>query len=189
MPAAVALHTQKAVLQQLAPASVPLHDHPTLLQKPTQCPLLLNVKHRSGKKLPDLLQRSVMVKFAYLSVPAVFALFLSQCTWGPAVLTSQFGTEDRRIRTRHLVMVGLLLALFLGRAQAQQTYSLTDLGTLSGTHSHGAALNEAGEVTGDSYTTGDAAYHTFLWDGSTVLDLGTFVRFRCGSRITSGFWA
>ena len=47
-----------------------------------------------------------------------------------------------------------------------------DLGTLGGTHSDGHGINASGQVTGYSRTTGDAAYHAFLYDG-TMHDLGT----------------
>jgi probable HAF family extracellular repeat protein len=38
------------------------------------------------------------------------------------------------------------------------------------------AINDLGQVTGGAYTTGDTAYHAFVWknDGSPMLDLGTF---------------
>ena len=35
------------------------------------------------------------------------------------------------------------------------------------------AINDSGQVTGTSFTTGDAAVRAFLWDGTTMLDLGT----------------
>ena len=38
-----------------------------------------------------------------------------------------------------------------------------DLGTLGGTDSVGYGINASGQVAGDSYTTGDAADHAFLY--------------------------
>ena len=38
-----------------------------------------------------------------------------------------------------------------------------DLGSLGGTESDGGAINASGQVSGSSLTTGDAAYHAFLW--------------------------
>jgi probable HAF family extracellular repeat protein len=63
--------------------------------------------------------------------------------------------------------------VFLNQAQARATYRLTDLGTLGGTDSYGAALNASGQVTGYAYTAGNAAEHAFLWNGTAMQDLGT----------------
>jgi probable HAF family extracellular repeat protein len=57
-------------------------------------------------------------------------------------------------------------------AVAPPAYTVTDLGTLGGTSSNGNGVNASGQVTGYSYTTGDAAIHAFLYDG-TLHDLGT----------------
>ena len=58
--------------------------------------------------------------------------------------------------------------------------TMHDLGTLGGTSSDGAGMNDNGQVAGSSQTTGDAATHAFLWTPSmpggevgTMLDLGT----------------
>jgi probable HAF family extracellular repeat protein len=65
-----------------------------------------------------------------------------------------------------------VLAFASGLAQAQTTYRLTELGTLGGSDSFGADLNESGQVTGVS-ATASGAQHAFLWNGTTMLDLGT----------------
>ena len=49
---------------------------------------------------------------------------------------------------------------------------MQDLGTLGGSDSFGVAINASGQVTGHADTAGGAA-HAFLWDGTTMLDLGT----------------
>jgi probable HAF family extracellular repeat protein len=51
--------------------------------------------------------------------------------------------------------------------------TMRDLGTLGGTFSGAAALNEAGQVAGGSTIAGDVANHPFLWDGGVMQDLGT----------------
>jgi probable HAF family extracellular repeat protein len=56
----------------------------------------------------------------------------------------------------------------------QQTYRLTDLGTLgAGTLSKGNAISPSGKVTGLSYTNNYQAQHAFLWDDTGMHDLGT----------------
>jgi probable HAF family extracellular repeat protein len=51
---------------------------------------------------------------------------------------------------------------------------MRDLGTLGGTLAVPKALNDRGEVVGQSNIRYDAAFHAFLWKGSKMLDLGTF---------------
>jgi probable HAF family extracellular repeat protein len=50
---------------------------------------------------------------------------------------------------------------------------MRDLGSLGGTISVVNALNEHGEVVGQSNLAGDQTFHPFLWDGRTLRDLGT----------------
>jgi len=74
-----------------------------------------------------------------------------------------------------IVLLTLLLAIFLlaGIASAAPSYLVTDLGTLGGSGSEGSGINNSGQVTGDSWITGDVADHAFLYDGTTMHDLGT----------------
>lgn len=51
---------------------------------------------------------------------------------------------------------------------------MQDLGTLGGTTAAANALNDRGEVVGQSNLTADATFHPFLWDGRSLSDLGTF---------------
>jgi probable HAF family extracellular repeat protein len=55
---------------------------------------------------------------------------------------------------------------------------MRDLGTLGGSAAfpseNGVNLNDRGEVVGRSNISYDVAFHAFLWNGSRMLDLGTF---------------
>jgi len=50
---------------------------------------------------------------------------------------------------------------------------MRDLGTLGGTQSLTAWLNNKGEVVGQDNIAGDQSFHPFLWDGHHLRDLGT----------------
>jgi probable HAF family extracellular repeat protein len=50
---------------------------------------------------------------------------------------------------------------------------MVDLGTLGGTRSYGYAVNNWGEVAGQSTTAGDREYHGFLYSNGRMTDLGT----------------
>jgi probable HAF family extracellular repeat protein len=52
-------------------------------------------------------------------------------------------------------------------------YTLTDLGTLGGSHSVVDDFNERGQVVGRSTTAGDLALHAFLYSNGKMADLGT----------------
>jgi probable HAF family extracellular repeat protein len=66
----------------------------------------------------------------------------------------------------------------LAHAMLYQNGSLTDLGTLGGSHSSAAAINANGQIAGTSSLPGDTVSHAFLYSGSaspanTLTDLGT----------------
>jgi probable HAF family extracellular repeat protein len=50
---------------------------------------------------------------------------------------------------------------------------MTDLGTLGGTFGFPNAMNNQGQVVGQSNVAGDINAHAFLWDKGTLTDLGT----------------
>ena len=58
-------------------------------------------------------------------------------------------------------------------AGAAQTYTFTDLGTLGGTNSSAAAINNAGQIVGRADIYNNAAFHATLWNETTATDLGT----------------
>jgi len=68
-------------------------------------------------------------------------------------------SSARSAASRFLVVVTLCLA---STAVAQTTYTVTDLGTLGGNQSIGQAINNSGQVSGFSYTTGDSTFHAFV---------------------------
>ena len=51
-------------------------------------------------------------------------------------------------------------------------YSVTDLGTLGGVGSLAIGIDASGQVVGSAGTGGND-WHAFLYDGSTMIDLGT----------------
>ncbi len=51
------------------------------------------------------------------------------------------------------------------------SYAITDLGTLGGTKSVAAGINQHGQVIGFSTTAGESATHAFLYSGGRMTDL------------------
>ncbi len=85
-----------------------------------------------------------------------------------------------KYRTIDCIIVLSAFALSVTTAAHAASYTVTDLGALGGTESFGSGLTASGQVAGASYTTGSAAYHTFLWTPTTpngangaMTDLGT----------------
>src|SRR6476659_3615711 len=85
-----------------------------------------------------------------------------------------------KYRTIHCLIVLTALALSATTAAHAASYTVTDLGMLGGTESSGSALNAGGQVTGSSYTIGDAGQHAYLWKptvsggaSGAMTDLGT----------------
>ncbi len=80
------------------------------------------------------------------------------------------------------VITLLLLAaitLFCGPAMAA-TYTLTDLGTLSGNNATQAwDINSSGQVVGRSYNTASPSYTEFLWSNGSMQSLGVTVTSDC----------
>lgn len=73
----------------------------------------------------------------------------------------------------------LFVAMFIGLAAASTAlatpmYTITDLGTLGGTQSQGFGINDSGQVSGDAFKVpGGGTNRAFLYDGSSMNDLGT----------------
>ncbi|WP_394751875.1 HYR domain-containing protein [Crenothrix sp.] len=77
------------------------------------------------------------------------------------------------ITIRNLLAIPLALGLPFGTLHAAPQYIITDLGTLGGIYSNGAAINESGQIVGYSHFAANSALHPFLWQSGVNLDLGT----------------
>jgi probable HAF family extracellular repeat protein len=60
-----------------------------------------------------------------------------------------------------------------GHALIWQDGTATDLGSLGGTFSGAAAINNQDQVVGNSNLSGDTTFHAFLWQNGVMTDLGT----------------
>lgn len=65
-----------------------------------------------------------------------------------------------------------LFVLALGLMNAQTKYKLTDLGS-AGFNSFGNGINASGQVTGINGLAVSQVQHAFLWNGTSIVDLGT----------------
>ena len=81
---------------------------------------------------------------------------------------------------RLLTLLLVALAVLAGTARSASgenggsaTYQLTNLGSLGGTASSGASINNRGWISGSSDLPGDQAQHAVLWRGGETVDLGT----------------
>ena len=61
----------------------------------------------------------------------------------------------------------------VGTSASATNYTFTALGTLGGSSSIAYGINNAGQVVGYSYLTGDVSYHATVWNGAVATDLGT----------------
>lgn len=72
-----------------------------------------------------------------------------------------------------LIMAVVYWATLTNNAHCQLEYTLTDLGTLGGSSSLAYGINNFGQVTGQSLSTGDGTTHAFLYSGGSMSDLGS----------------
>jgi probable HAF family extracellular repeat protein len=75
---------------------------------------------------------------------------------------------------RRIAAVAVLLSLTGSSAWGDVQYTVTDLGTLGGTHSEAWGINNSGQIVGRAWTSGNSACHAFLYSGGSMQDLGTF---------------
>lgn len=79
---------------------------------------------------------------------------------------------------RNIFLLVLAVALFVSigpQGFAQQSYTVTDLGTLGGTSSQAWAINNSGQIVGQSFTnnSGSSERHAFSYKNGVMQDLGT----------------
>ncbi|MCE9627362.1 MAG: T9SS type A sorting domain-containing protein [Candidatus Eisenbacteria bacterium] len=74
---------------------------------------------------------------------------------------------------RWLAAVASLAMLVAAPSRAQQSYHLTDLGSLGGVRGSGAYAHRGGVSVGYSFVAGSSFVHAMLNDRGTVVDLGT----------------
>lgn len=71
-----------------------------------------------------------------------------------------------------LLAAGLSLLSTAAAAATTPAYSIVELGSLGGGYSQAYAINNLGQIVGES-TTASGAFHAFLYSGGTMQDLGT----------------
>jgi probable HAF family extracellular repeat protein len=74
-----------------------------------------------------------------------------------------------------LLAAGSVQSATLTRSESShgRTYEVTNLPSLGGTSSAGSSINNRGSVAGISNLSGDQMQHAALWQGDSMLDLGT----------------
>src|SRR6266545_2475214 len=78
----------------------------------------------------------------------------------------------RTMRKVVLLTIAVAALVVAQPAAASAQLPIIDLGALGGTFSDARAINERGQVVGES-TTASGEVHAFLWQDGTMSDLGT----------------
>jgi probable HAF family extracellular repeat protein len=107
-------------------------------------------------------QSGMMMDLGTLGGTDAFAVAINERGWvtGPSYSDTNASTNCPWPLTTHPF-------LFNG-------HGMKDLGTLGGSCAFSNAMNNRGQVAGDSNIKGDTALHPFLWDGEKMIDLGSF---------------
>ena len=83
------------------------------------------------------------------------------------------------------LLAGAVAAVSGGGTQAQARWVITDLGTLGGKRSLAVAIDERGQIVGNS-TTANGSQHAFLWEDGDMRDLGTLGGRKSAARAING---
>src|SRR6266487_2716647 len=79
----------------------------------------------------------------------------------------------KRMMNQLVILTMIVATLVVPQpASASAQLSIIDLGTLGGTYSAGQAINQRGQIVGESLTA-SGEVHAFLWQDGTMTDLGT----------------
>lgn len=85
-------------------------------------------------------------------------------------MTTTFAVSRLRPLSRLLTTAALFA---VGTSASAASYTFAALGTLGGSSSIAYGINDAGQVVGYSYLTGNGSYHATLWNSAVATDLGT----------------
>lgn len=96
------------------------------------------------------------------------------CVWQRTKLRRSRGRVVRHVTTALLIVAGVLLAARVADVRAAPpSFTAVDLGTLGGSDSRALAINDQGQVVGNSLTAVFTS-HAFSWtQAGGIVDLGT----------------
>ena len=84
-----------------------------------------------------------------------------------------------------IIMAGVLILIGCGQVLAVTQYTITDLGDLGGGESGAWGINNSGQVVGQSRLSA-VSLHAFLYEGTTMKDLGTLSSYYGSSSMAFG---
>ncbi len=108
------------------------------------------------------------------SVSAVSRYMCPSCPFPTRLLPRLLHGRRFRLSMISTVMAGLLLLIAAPATAWPQQYTVTDLGTLGGSETTAAGINNSGVVVGQSYLVpGEGDRHAYAWIAGSLNDLGT----------------